>query len=320
MTARALLILLVVAVATASWLATCALWHYRQVAAGLEPLEPRRFERLTLVTLGTGGAYENPQRLGPSTAIGFGDRVVLVDAGRAVAEALRQARIPVAQPDTVFLTSLAPENTVGLDDLLLTGWLAPRQGPLRIVGPPGTRALAAGLAASHQEPVAALAKRIGIPADAARLEPIEAPDGFQEARGDLAVRAAALEGGPLPALAWRFEAAGRSVTVGGPGWGADALVDLARGADVLVHAALHRPSVDLAIEAGTPDPERLRREAELYTATSEVGGLAARAGVDVLVLVRLRPPPLFAQQYQRLMGETFSGRVVVASDGDELTP
>ena len=32
--------------------------------------------------------------------------------------------IPVHQPNTVLLTSLMPENTVGLDDLVLTGWIA----------------------------------------------------------------------------------------------------------------------------------------------------------------------------------------------------
>ncbi len=320
MAARVLLIFLLAAIATMSWLATCALWHYRQVAAGLEPLETRRFETLTLITVGTGGAYENPQRLGPATAVGLGERLVLVDAGRAVAEALRQARIPVAQPDTVFLTSLAPENTVGLDDLLLTGWLAPRSAPLRLMGPPGTRALAESLMAAHRDAVAALGERIGLPPEAAALEAIEVPDGWSETRAGLGVRATALAGGPLPARAWRFEAGARAAVVGGPGWDPDALVTLARGAHVLVQAAVHRPSVEMAVEAGTPEPERLRREADLYTATTDVGRLARRAGVQQLVLVRLRPPPLFAQQYRRLVGESFAGRVVVAEDGDEITP
>ena len=110
-------------------------------AAGFAPIEPRSFESLTLVTAGTGGAWETPQRLGPVLAVGLGQRVALVDAGRGVAEALRAAEIPLTQPTAVYLTGLAPENTVGLDDLLLTGWLAGRDQPLRVVGPPGTRAL-----------------------------------------------------------------------------------------------------------------------------------------------------------------------------------
>ena len=61
-----LLIALVVGIA--SWWLTCAAWRFDEIAAGVLPLEPREFERLTLVTLGTGGAYENHLRRGPATA------------------------------------------------------------------------------------------------------------------------------------------------------------------------------------------------------------------------------------------------------------
>jgi hypothetical protein len=120
-TARIIGLSVALAVAAASWALTCGAWQYDQVLAGIAPLEPRRFNRLTLITIGTGGAAENPRRNGPCTAIGWGSRVVLVDAGRGVAEALRAAEIPASQPDTIFLTSLLPESTVGLDDLLFAG-------------------------------------------------------------------------------------------------------------------------------------------------------------------------------------------------------
>ena len=81
--------------------------------------------------LGTGGGYENPDRRGPALALGLGADVVLVDAGRGVAEGLRAAQIPVAQPRLVVLTSLLPENTVGLDDLLQT---APGEAKVKTVG------------------------------------------------------------------------------------------------------------------------------------------------------------------------------------------
>jgi ribonuclease Z len=305
---------------TTAWLATCGLSYYEDVASGIAYLENRSFDDLTLITVGTGGAYENPRRLGPSTAVGFRGHVALVDAGRAVAEGLRAARIPVQQPDTVYLTSLLPENTVGLDDLLLTGWLAPRETPLRVVGPTGTRALTDALVAAHARSIAARGAALGLPRDGARFEVREIADGFAETRDGLAVRAAALPGGPLPALAYRFEAGGRSAVVGGSGPVTDALVALSRGADLLVWEAFHRPAVDLAIEAGSDDPARLRREADLHTATGEVGGLAQRAGVRSLVLVRLRPPPLFDLQFTNLVRESFDGRVLIAEDGDELTP
>jgi ribonuclease BN (tRNA processing enzyme) len=312
---------LALAVAIASWALTCAAWRFDRVAAGVLPLEPRDFPRLTLLTLGTGGAYENPARRGPATAIALGSRVWLVDAGRAVAESLRAAKLPVAQPERVLLTNLLPENTVGLDDLLLTGWLDGRAAPLRVIGPPGTRTLLAGLAAAHAGAVAALGEALGLPPAGAAYEAIEIVEGWNQTHEGLTVRAAELPGGPLAALAYRFEAGGRSVVVSGTGWAPEALVRLARGASVLVHEAAFVPTPEIAGELGIEaSADRLAREARLHTALADVGALAARAGVESLVLVRLRPPPVYDLQITSLVDDSFSGRIVIAEDGEEITP
>jgi ribonuclease BN (tRNA processing enzyme) len=311
--------LLVLGVAVMGWVVTCGTWHVQQVAQGVVPLDPVSFPRLTVVTVGTGGAYENPDRRGPATAVVLGSRLVLVDAGRAVAEGLRAARIPLSQPEVVLLTNLLPENTVGLDDLLLTGWLVGRPAPLRLVGPPGTRALAEGLAAGHQAGIAARAQALALPVEGARLEVLEVQDGWSESLGDLTLRAAALPDGPLPALAWRLEGGGRSVVVAGSAFGPDALVELAQGANLLVQEAVSTPPPELAEDLGVP-AERLRMQAAFHTQLEEVGTLAQRAGVEALALVRLYPPPAYDIQVTRLVGQAFAGRVIVADDGDVLTP
>lgn len=311
----------VAGVAIASWVMTCAASRADRVMAGVAPLDPRGFPELTLVTVGTGGAYENPNRLGPSVAVGLGERVALVDAGRGVAEALRGARIPLAQPDTVYLTSLLPENTLGLDDLLLTSWLRGREEPLRVVGPPGTARLLERLADSHAVGTRARVAAMGLPEAGARFEAVEAGEGWSETRNELTVRAGALPGGPLPALAWRFESSGRAAVVAPTGWAPDALVEFTRGAQLLVHEAAFIPDADLAREIGLDvDPARLEREARLHTSLESVGGLAARAGVETLVLVRLRPPPVYDFQITHLVDDDFDGRIVIPDDGDEIKP
>lgn len=318
---RVLALFAVFAVVVASWALTCAAWQADRVVAGVAPLDARRFDAFTLVTVGTGGAYANPRRLGPATAVARGERIALVDAGRGVAEALRTAKIPTRQPDCVYLTSLLPENTAGLDDLLVSGWLDGRGSPLRVVGPPGTGELVAGLEAAHASGIDALGDALALPRDGARLEAEEVGAGFVDERDAVVARAADMPGGPLPALAWRFEAEGRSAVVGGMGWAPDALVELARGADVLVHEAVYVPSPQLALEAGLDvSPEELGRLARLHTSLEAVGALAQRAGVASLVLVRLRPPPVYAIQVTSAVDDTFQGRIVVADDGDEITP
>jgi ribonuclease BN (tRNA processing enzyme) len=235
-----------------------------------------------------------------------------------VAEALRRARIPVEQPGAVLLTSLAPENTVGLDDLAATRFRSGRAQPLRVVGPPGTRALARALAEAHAAARTALAASIGLPAEGGDLAPEEVAEEWTGGSGGLALRAAPLAGGPFPALAWRVEAQGRALAVTGAPFASERAAALARGADALVAGAVFGDAVRAAIEAGAADPGRIQREAALQLSLADAATLAARAGAGRLVLVRLQPPPLFHFQYQRAAGRDFAGPVVVAEDGDEI--
>jgi len=321
LTIRAILFVFLALIMSFLWASTCVMWRAAEVGELVQTLEPRKFQRLTVLAVGTGGPYENPERLGPSTGIGYGERVLLVDAGRGVAEALRLSRVPVSQPDTVFLTNLLPLNTVGLDDLLLTGWRAPRETPIRLIGPPGTKALAEAIMAGHAAGAAAEGSAMDLPPAGARFEAIEVEGGFTEERDGLKVSAGAIAGGPLPSLAWRFEAISRSVVVSGTGWSEDQLVEFARGANMLVHEAVLIPPAEDAVEAGVMvDPERLQREADMHTSLFDVGDIAERAGVDTLVLIKLRPPPFFDLQITGTVAQTWDGSVELPSDGDEYKP
>src|SRR5262249_24348890 len=72
---------LIFAVGAGAWALTCAAWRFDRVAAGVVPLDPREFARLTVVVLGSGGPHPDPNRRGPAVALGAGKDVVLVDAG-----------------------------------------------------------------------------------------------------------------------------------------------------------------------------------------------------------------------------------------------
>jgi len=305
-----------------AWLGAGVLWRAAEMSEIVAPIDRQAYEELTVVTVGTGSEYENPERHGPSTAIGLGYTIVLVDVGRGIAEGLRAAKIPLDQPSTVYLTNLLPLNTMGLDDLLFTGWLTPREAPLRVVGPVGTRALVDGLEQAHAAGRDALAPALGLPAAGGRIVVVEASDGYDEEIDGLRIEARALPGGPLPTLAWRFSNGSQRVVVSGSGWGREVLASFAGGADVLVHEAAYLPTLEELEGTGAeiPNPERLELEAKLHTSIEEVGELATEAQVERLVLVRLRPPPFFNLQVERIVATDFSGEVIVADDGDVVFP
>ncbi|MEM7410817.1 MAG: hypothetical protein AAF430_11325 [Myxococcota bacterium] len=313
--------LIALLVGVASWVLTCAAWQFDQVAEGVRPLDPRQFERFTVVTLGTAGMAEDHNRRGTSIAAGQGADVVLVDAGRGLAEALRAATVPVSQPNTLLVTALLPENLVGLDDWLSAAWLAGRQEPIRIVGPPGIGEIAQAAAQVVSRGVTARAEALGLPAPSPRFEVVEAEDGWEGSEGALSFTAIGLDGGPVPSLAWQLRAGDRRAVVGGVGWGLEALEEAARGAHLLVHDAARVPTPEEATDLGIDlDPELLEREAALLTEYREVGSLARRAEVPVLALVRLRPPPVLDLQVTLEIADHYDGRVIIAEDGDEFTP
>ncbi len=305
-----------------AWVAAGVLWRAAEVSEIVAPIDPLFFEELTVVTIGTGNEYENPERHGPSTAIGLGETTVLVDAGRGVAEGLRSARIPLDQPRLVVLTNLLPLNTMGLDDLLYTGWLSARETPMRVLGPPGTRRLVESLQNAHAVGRDALGAALGLPAAGGRIEVQEIAGEYREEIGGLTIESRALPGGPLPTLAWRFSDRSQRIVVSGSGWGHEVLASFAANADALIHEAAYLPTV-AEIEgtgAEVPHPERLELEAKLHTSILDVGDLARDAQVERLILVRLRPPPFFKLQIRSIVANDFEGTIVVPDDGDYVFP
>jgi len=321
MNTRLVLIFGMIAVLMIAWIAAFVMWRAAALGEQIAPLERRTYESLTLVAAGTGSDRENPARLGPVTAVAWDDTVILVDAGRGVAEALRRARIPAAQPLRVLLTNLLPENTVGLDDLLATGWLQDRDRPLSVTGPVGTGELVSHLLAAQRSGLDALGRALPLPPEGRRIDVVEVGDGYVEEIDGVTLRAGALRGGPLPALAWRFERGRRSIVVSGTGWGTDDLIEFAGGADLLVHEAVYVPPTEAIEDAGVMvDPERLDADRALHTSIETIGDLATRAGVNALVLTRLRPPPFFDAQFRSIVAETYNGEIHVPADGDEIVP
>jgi ribonuclease BN (tRNA processing enzyme) len=321
MNARAILLLVLALIVGVTWVFAIVSKRFEKVLSGVADLEPRSFETLTVITVGTGGTFENQWRLGPSTAVAKGDEVLLVDAGRGITGALRAAEIPVHQPNTVLLTSLIPENTMGLDDLILTGWNGPRTEPLRVMGPPGTRAALEGLLRAHHSGIEATAAEWGAPRESAEVQVVELEDGAEFEVAELSIRVADLPGGAFPALAYRIEADDRSVVLASVGFARETLVAFASGADLLVHEAIYGASLEAALEAVEAErADILRREAESHPKLETIGSLAREMGVGTLVLTRLRPPPVYDFQYENIVREDFDGRVVIADDGDEITP
>jgi ribonuclease BN (tRNA processing enzyme) len=137
--------------------------------------------------------------------------------------------------------------------------------------------------------------------------------------GGLRVTAAVVPHGDcVPSFAFRFDAADRSIVISGDCTENDAIVQLAEGADVLLHEVLHRPSYDaLLVRQGRSRDEReglMSFLTSIHTTEAQVGLVARRAGVKHLVVTHYLPPDFDANDLHQSVTRDFAGEVQLASD------
>ena len=112
-------------------------------------------------------------------------------------------------------------------------------------------------------------------------------------------------------------AADRSIVISGDTARSDRVVELARGADVLVHSALYVPAVDRLV-ARVPNAARLTESIIAHqTSAEDAGRVAQAASVKTLVLSHLVPPDdpeVTEQMWLDAARAHFRGQVIVGRD------
>ncbi|MEV4086339.1 MBL fold metallo-hydrolase, partial [Nonomuraea fuscirosea] len=119
----------------------------------------------------------------------------------------------------------------------------------------------------------------------------------------------------FPAFGYRFDTEDGSVVFSGDTSACDNLVQLAAGADVLVHEVIDPQWVDRLLPTPRTPEQQAKRDHLIrsHTPVGEVGPLAERAGVKTLVLTHLSPTDNPRERWLTA-GNGFSGRLVVGDD------
>ncbi len=252
-------------------------------AAQAQPADSTR-----VVVLGTGTPNPDPDRSGPSLAIVANGTAYLVDAGAGVGRRAASAAaegFPALRPqrlDIVFLTHLHSDHTIGLPDLIHTGWVMGRAVPLRIFGPPGTRAMAEHLTAAYQADITNRTTGLQPHTENGwKLEVQEVKAGVVYKDSAVTVTALPVHHDGWPAgtsFGYRFETRDRVIVISGDGTPSESIVTACNGCDVLFHEVYSQKGFD----ARTPDWQRYHADA--HTSPSGLAALARRAKPKLLVL------------------------------------
>ncbi|GLZ76263.1 hydrolase [Actinorhabdospora filicis] len=243
-----------------------------------------------LVLLGTaGGPTPKASRAAPAQAVLVGGAAYVIDCGNGVGRQLRLAGVPLDALRAVAITHHHSDHNADLGTLLHLAWCANLASPVDVYGPPPLERMVTDfLSYAHTDVRTRMADE-GRPPLAPLIRPreLDAPGLVHE--DDLVrISAVRVEHPPMDAWAYRIDTWDRSIVISGDTAPSRALIELARGADVLVHEVMRTESIGVLLSA--TNGSRLREHlVASHTEVGDVGRVAAEAGVGTLVLSHFVP-------------------------------
>jgi ribonuclease Z len=196
-------------------------------------------DEMRVTLLGTGTPFPNPERFGSAILVEVAGKRLLFDCGRGVVIRLTQVQVNPKEIDDLFLTHLHSDHVVGIPDLWLSGWFLGRDKSLPIWGPPGTRSMAEQLVQAFGFDIRIRqATPDPLPGKGVEIDAKEIEQGEIYNDGLARVSAFLVDHGAVkPAFGYRVDSGGHSVVISGDTKFCQNLVDFARDADCLIHAA-----------------------------------------------------------------------------------
>lgn len=287
-------------------------------------LLPRRSEsqsaKTRLILLGTGGG-PRPRKASSASAqvIISNNRAYVIDCGNGVARQLVFADVPLPTLRHIFLTHQHSDHNADYGNLMWLAWAAGLSTRVDTWGPPPLAKMTELFFEMNAYDIdTRIANEGRVP-----LVPLvhvhELRDGGPVMRDENVRVTATLVHHPpvVPAFAYRFDCADRSIVISGDTTRSDNLVKLATGAEVLVHSVLYVPAVDRLV-ARVRNATALKASIIAHqTSAEDAGRVAQEAGVKTLVLSHLVPaddPEVTDQMWIDAARTHFRGSVIVGKD------
>ena len=271
-----------------------------------------------LILLGTAGGPTPKRTRGyPSQIIVVGDRGYVIDCGNGVARQMQLAGV-FGTLRHIFITHHHSDHNADLGTLILLEWGTNLTTPVDAWGPPPLARMMKLFFEMSDEDLRVRVRDEGRPPLPPLVHTHELTKGGFVMKDDRVTVTCAVVPHPLVpvAFAYRFDCPDRSIVISGDTHPSDAIVKLARSADVLVHEALYRPAAP-----GAPGTLLRKHIMDSHSDVEEVGRIAQEAGVKTLVLSHFVPGEADAvadDQWRAGARRHFSGRIVVGRDLMEL--
>ena len=199
---------------------------------------------IRVTILGSGTPRPDINRFSQSILVEAGDEKLLFDAGRGSAIRLSQANINIGDINKIFLTHLHSDHTLGMPDVIMTGWIYQRKKILNIYGPKGTRDFIKDIKSAFKEDIKI---RVAPPEnhseEGLKTKIYEVQQGLIFEKNQLKVIAFDVDhgGGVKHAYGYKIIYKGRSVVISGDTNYSANLVSHAKNSDLLIHEIADAP-------------------------------------------------------------------------------
>ena len=271
-------------------------------AAG--PLPGRSREMTSHVMLSNGAAY-------------------VLDCGMGVTNQYARTGIPFHALKSIFITHHHADHNIEYGPLLIVGWIQGLPLDVRAFGPPPLKQMTDDFMRAYKQTVDFWAEDFHMqPLRSVEVREIAAAGPVMQ-DDNVKVSAIVVEHPPVkPALGYRFDFRDRSIAFSGDTAPLDAVAEMAKGADVLVHETMYVPAVENYIKDQIAKGRPVKFEAFMahmkadHTPSEDVGRIAQEAGVKTLVLSHLTPAidSITDETWRAPAAKYFKGEIIVGRD------
>ena len=281
------------------------------------------FDGLKITLCGTSSPLPAPGRAQACIAVETRDHLYIVDAGSGSAATAQLSGIPLDKMRGILLTHYHSDHISDIGDFNLNSWIAGRPAPLQIIGPEGVDRIVEGLNITYEldrgyrvahHGAELLNPELGV------MQSRTIGEGIIVDEDGLRITAFEVSHPPIdPAFGYRLDYGGRSVVISGDSLVTDKIVNIADGADVVLHDAMALQLVQgaeaMSRGAGNTRIATVLHDIQDYHATSaDLARLAAEATIGQLALYHLVPAPRNAMAIAAFNGDLPDG-ALITEDG-----